>query len=243
MSDLELTKKAEAYVAAQSAQPEQFAEPGLLTLQIDRTSRKSLAGSIEALIDMLDDLSPDCDLEDGDDAEPWLGWTGNGPRVISSFIMDARGSACEDREVDESELEDSLGWQNENSQARLSWGQDDKEPELGWTEHVDQTLAGKVEEGRWLTDDGEPELGFVGIGTGWRKGEDIADVCEHVDGREPDGRGPAAKPEKKLRENARRLPSGDIVREIEAKVQIPTLPLDPDAMDLRAHYWAAKGFG
>lgn len=131
------------------------------------------------------------------------------------------------------------------ARARLSWGQDDKEPELGWTEHVDQTLAGKVEEGRWLTYDGEPELGFVGIGTGWRKGEDIKDVGEHVDEREPDGRrGPGAEPEKKLRERVRRLPSGDVMREIKSATvaNLPVPPTDSDSMDLRAHYLAAKGF-
>ncbi|WP_366510470.1 hypothetical protein, partial [Mesorhizobium sp.] len=41
-------------------------------------SRKSLAGSIEALIDMLDDLSPDPDLEDSADDEPSLGWSADG---------------------------------------------------------------------------------------------------------------------------------------------------------------------
>ncbi|WP_206520620.1 hypothetical protein, partial [Mesorhizobium sp. M1A.T.Ca.IN.004.03.1.1] len=58
--------------------------------------------------------------------------------------------------------------------------------------------------------------------------------------------------EKMLREKAKRLPS-DIVREVatssglEAPKAEPGRPLpipllDPDAMDLRAHYWAAKGF-
>ena len=62
-----------------------------------RTSRRSLAGSIEALIDMLDDLSPDPDLEDdeieGDDErerddaddEPTLGARENHPRPCGPF--------------------------------------------------------------------------------------------------------------------------------------------------------------
>ena len=100
MSDLELTKKAEAYVASQNAQPERFGETGLLTLQIDRNSRRSLAGSIEALIDMLDDLSPDCDLEDGVDAEPWLGWGGKGLPTVS-WPQDGRGSMYDDRELED----------------------------------------------------------------------------------------------------------------------------------------------
>jgi hypothetical protein len=41
-----------------------------------------------------------------------------------------------------------------------------------------------------------------------------------------------------------RLPSGDIVREIKpVTIPRPDLKtLDPETLDLRAHYWAAKGF-
>ncbi|PBB78179.1 hypothetical protein CK218_25650 [Mesorhizobium sp. WSM3879] len=105
----------------------------------------------------------------------------------------------------------------------------------------------------------EPDLGFVGHGTGWRKGEDALDWGEHDDEREPNGDetdGPfdgdgsgRVIAEKMLGEKAKRLPSGDIgtVSALEKPKVNPVLPLpvpllDPDAMDLRAHYWAAKGF-
>jgi hypothetical protein len=264
MSDVELTKKAEAYVANVDAN---LAATSLLTLHIDRTSWKSLAGSIEALIDMLDDLSPDPDLE------PWLG-DGDDREDENEHA----GDINDEPQADASDDEHSLGWTEDASQSGnlgCFGSEGDLELELGTTEHVDQDVAGSVQEGLWLSPDGEPELGFVGIGTGWRKGEDVTDLGEHVDEREPNGdeedssraddefthgigRGDGSGHEiarKMLREHARRLPSGDIVREIAGAFSkpeklgsktdpSPTIapPLDPDVIDLRAHYWAAKGF-
>ncbi|BCH04727.1 hypothetical protein MesoLj131b_67260 [Mesorhizobium sp. 131-2-5] len=83
MDDLALTKKAEAYVAEHCGNISTSVEPDTLTLHIDRTSRKALATSIEVLIDMLDDLSPDPDLEDTADDEPSLGWGGRGLPTVS----------------------------------------------------------------------------------------------------------------------------------------------------------------
>jgi hypothetical protein len=47
-----------------------------------------------------------------------------------------------------------------------------------------------------------------------------------------------------LREHAKRIPTGEIVREINPMVvpQIDPKKFDPDSMNLRAYYRAAKGF-
>ncbi|RAZ90181.1 hypothetical protein DPM33_15245 [Mesorhizobium hawassense] len=50
-----------------------------------------------ALITALDLMEADCDLEDGADAEPWLGWGERGP-VSTVPWQDGRGSPHDDRE-------------------------------------------------------------------------------------------------------------------------------------------------
>ncbi|BCH04726.1 hypothetical protein MesoLj131b_67250 [Mesorhizobium sp. 131-2-5] len=50
-------------------------------------------------------------------------------------------------------------------------GRDDDEWELGWTEHIDQRLSGKVEEGKWNDPQGEPDLGWSGYGIGCNANE------------------------------------------------------------------------
>ncbi|TRC92179.1 hypothetical protein FJV76_32280 [Mesorhizobium sp. WSM4303] len=154
--DISLTKKGEAYAAAAAAET--------LTLIIDRSSRKSLATSIEALIDMLDDLSPDPDLEETADDEPWLGWPTRGPQTLHSPFHEGRGSVYDDRELDDSDDEEggddehSNGWQNEGKQEHLSWNSEG-EPSLGWTEHIDQRLSMKETENDWHVEDGEQDAG------------------------------------------------------------------------------------
>ncbi|TIQ05740.1 hypothetical protein [Mesorhizobium sp.] len=209
-----------------------------------------------ALITALDLMEADAeDLEDGADAEPWLGWTDRGPQASSGIFLDGRGSAYDDRE----EENEHGGDINDELQADES----DDEHSLGWTEEGSQTgnLGCYGSEG-----DLEPELGFVGHGTGWRKGEDALDWGEHDDEREHDEREPngdetdgpfdgdgsgRAIAEKMLREKAKtgllsnpvlKRPSGDIVPNIVKRPEKAAPLLDPDAMDLRAHYWAAKGF-
>ncbi|AZO38650.1 MAG: hypothetical protein EOS81_10555 [Mesorhizobium sp.] len=186
MDDLQLTKKAQAYVAAARATVGE-----VLTLQIDRTSRKALSLSIEALIDMLDDLSPDPDLEDSADDEPSLGWTGRGPEASSNMFLDGRGSAYDDREADDSDYEPNgdekdtswavgggkgahwcedaeeggdhehnLGWREAGSLtgdlACFGNGEED-EPSLGWTNHIDQRLSMVETENDWHVLDGEED--------------------------------------------------------------------------------------
>lgn len=63
--------------------------------------------------------------------------------------------------------------------------------ELGWTEHIDQSKAGKVKEGTWNHPEGEPEMGWSGVGTGWRDGDSMDDregddEREAIDERELD---------------------------------------------------------
>ncbi|TGS46028.1 MULTISPECIES: hypothetical protein [unclassified Mesorhizobium] len=240
MDDLQLTKKAEAYVATAA---ENFSAAPLLTLQIDRTSRKSLAGSIEALIDMLDDLSPDPDLEDGADLEPSLGWGERGPRCMMP-LDHGRGSHHDDRELDETDYEDSgdaepsLGWgqnqsvlhcdrhdeaeeENEHGGDVLDEphdGRDDDEPWLGWGNTMGQPGVGT--EGLEGVED-NPDYGVLGNFTG--AGTDEA--------------------RQMLRGRGRKEPSLTIVGPAIAIANWHGIkPTDPDQMDARAHYWAAKGF-
>ena len=186
MTDLELTKKGEAYAAANYSQPEELPPP----LIVDCHSRRSIADSIEKLIDMLDAMSPDPDLEDGADDEPWLGWAGNGPRA-SSLEIDGRGSAYDDREADDSDYEPNgderdasasstwamgahwcedtedggdhehnLGWREAGALTGdlACFGDvDDVEPSLGWTNHIDQRLSMIETENDWHVMDGEED--------------------------------------------------------------------------------------
>ncbi|TPJ34280.1 hypothetical protein [Mesorhizobium sp. B2-6-5] len=59
-----------------------------------------------SLIAALDLMEADCDLEDGADAEPWLGWCALGPQTVSGAFHDGRGSPYDDRELDNSDDED-----------------------------------------------------------------------------------------------------------------------------------------
>ncbi|TGP50425.1 hypothetical protein EN873_24990 [bacterium M00.F.Ca.ET.230.01.1.1] len=54
-----------------------------------------------ALITALDLMESDCDLEDGADAEPWLGWGERGPHATFAWYDDKRGSMDDDRELED----------------------------------------------------------------------------------------------------------------------------------------------
>ncbi|MGX5803712.1 hypothetical protein ACWGS9_21050 [Bradyrhizobium sp. Arg314] len=54
-----------------------------------------------ALITALDVMEADCDLEDGADAEPWLGWGERGPGGTVSWQLDGRGCPHDDRELED----------------------------------------------------------------------------------------------------------------------------------------------
>lgn len=87
------------------------------------------------------------DLEDGVDAEPWLGWGERGPRFMASASsLDGSGSMHDDRELDDADLEHSG---------------DEFEPSLGWSAATDQNLAlmdkGTATDGAFF--DGEQDAG------------------------------------------------------------------------------------
>ncbi|MGX5846917.1 hypothetical protein ACWGTO_07545 [Mesorhizobium sp. PL10] len=78
-----------------------------------RTWRRAIEKELNALFDKatalitaLDVMEADCDLEDGADSEPWLGWTDRGPQTMSPVFSDGRGSPHDDREQDNSDYED-----------------------------------------------------------------------------------------------------------------------------------------
>lgn len=236
MNDLELTKKAEACASRQVGD--------MLTIQVDRNSRKSLAGSIEALIDMLDDLSPDPDLEDDGNAEPWLGWSGNGPRALS-FDLDGRGSAYDDREADDSDLEDNGDERDASYTTTGAMGGH-------WCEDVEETN----EDGGDIQDephddgcDNEPWLGWGNTmgqpGVDAEGLEAVQDSPDYPSTGNFTGAG-QGEARQMLRGRGRKEPSLSITI-VGPPVTVPGWkgPLsrpDPDDMDLRAHYWAAKGF-
>jgi hypothetical protein len=164
--------------------------------------RASIENEIERLIALLDDMEPDPDLEDNGDDEPWLGaqtrvpaswespWGRSGVLTRDSVASQEEWATgvSDDREVEcegEGEAVDaeySFGWQNEGSQANLSYPTE-AEADLSTTEGMDQARR-IIEIDGWHVQDGEPDLGFVGISTGWRPGEvldDREDENEHRD--------------------------------------------------------------
>lgn len=125
--------------------------------------------------------------------------------VIESLI------ALLDAMAPDPDLEPSLGWQEQGSQATLGGSADDREeenehggdiqdephddgifcgadsePSSGWTEDIDQSRMGGCASGT-QHDEMEPDLGFVGHGTGWRKSDDAGghetEKALHFDGR------------------------------------------------------------
>jgi hypothetical protein len=146
-----------------------------------------------SLITALDIMEADSeDLEDGADAEPSLGWGEGGPRACSHWPADGRSSPHDDRELEcedegaQIDDEHSLGWQDEGGQERLGWAQDDKEPDLGSTEEMDQAKRLEVSP-NWYADDGEPDLGWVeSHGRGIVGEQNCLDDREHDDEREAD---------------------------------------------------------
>ncbi|MDG4898793.1 hypothetical protein P9272_35495 [Mesorhizobium sp. WSM4976] len=72
-----------------------------------RTWRQAIEARVNELLDQsmalitaLDLMEGDVDLEDGADAEPWLGWGERGPRRMG-VDLDCRGSIDDDRELED----------------------------------------------------------------------------------------------------------------------------------------------
>jgi len=117
--------------------------------------RRAVEDEIERLIGLLDGIDGDENLEATGDDEPSLGWPNAGQRPQIEM--------SDDRELDDCDYE----------------GGADSEPDLGWTEEIDQHRRLQTMPG-WKAEDGEPDLGFVGHGTGWN-GEAVYDGdCEDV---------------------------------------------------------------
>ncbi|CAN7695788.1 hypothetical protein [Mesorhizobium sp. LjNodule214] len=152
---------------------EESTQVDLLTLQIDRTSRKALATSIEVLIDMLDAISPDPDLEDTADDEPYLGWTAHG----------SNAGTTDDREGDDSDFEDS--GDEHDASATANWAKGGH-----WCEDVEEEnehggdILDEPHDGR---DDDKPWLGWANA-TG-QTGIDVESVQEVKDSPDYGGAG------------------------------------------------------
>jgi len=121
-------------------------------------ARRSIEDEIERLIGLLDGMDTDPDLEDAGDAEPWLGWPSGGQRATMEMACD-----------DDRELEQDSGFGDTDGMAVDMQG----EPDLGWTEEIDQERRLQTMPG-WKVEDGEPDLGFLDHGTGWT-GEAVYD--------------------------------------------------------------------
>ncbi|TGP27369.1 hypothetical protein EN875_034070 [Mesorhizobium sp. M2D.F.Ca.ET.232.01.1.1] len=108
-----------------------------------RTWRQTIEKELNALFDKatalitaLDVMEADSeDLEDGADAEPWLGWGERGPRFMSSWPDDGRGSPHDDRE-----LEDEHGGDINDEE-----GEDEREGD-----HAEYDFPGFIEGGQGL---------------------------------------------------------------------------------------------
>lgn len=192
----------------------------------DQQDRLTLSTTIERLIDMLDQMDPDPDLEDGLDAEPGSWAEGPGKvrdtgsdenlepslgapdRYPGSFASPSGRSGVlhvenggrnsqakwadggsDDREHEnerepQHDEELSSGWGNEGSQQVLT-ADDDGEPDLGWTEHIDQVR--RNETANVFLGDSEPDLGWAeSHGKGIVGEQNCIDDREHEDEREKD---------------------------------------------------------
>lgn len=178
-------------------------DAGFLFLTCKENDRLSISTTIERLINMLDDMEPDCDLEpwlgsgddreaDSADDEPSLGWTTSGHLGSTLPEEDECEKVSEDEGAITGDDEYSLGWSEEDSiNGNLSAGsfgtEGELEPELGWTEEVDQVRRLKRAEG-WMVDDSEPDLGWAeSHGRGIVGEQNCIDDREHEDEREPNG--------------------------------------------------------
>ncbi|RUV00543.1 hypothetical protein EOA79_20280 [Mesorhizobium sp. M1A.F.Ca.IN.020.03.2.1] len=94
---------------------------------IDSLARRAIEDEIERLISLLDLMEADCDLEDGADDEPSLGWcTGYGP----GDTLDLEADDCDDE--DDGTAEPSPGALNRVCQVKWAAGaRSDREADAG----------------------------------------------------------------------------------------------------------------
>lgn len=146
--DIALTKKGEAYAERALAEAD-----GVFFLTVDGRDRQSIATSIEKLINMLDQMEPDCDLEPDEGTEPSLGWP-EGGRGCAPLDKTMRHDG--DLEQDNSDCEPSLGAPEHGSpRSQVSWAAgdcDDREEDADTELNGDETDHSLIAE----------ELGSVG---------------------------------------------------------------------------------
>ncbi|WP_242224201.1 hypothetical protein [Shinella zoogloeoides] len=117
--------------------------------------------------------------QDNADCEPALGALERHPNGLiwndNSSQEKWHVGADDDREDDGDDLEPSLlsaEYRNGRIEVDLEGDdQADDEPSHGWTEHLDQTKAAKIDATVFEIGEGEPELGWCGHGCGVQKGE------------------------------------------------------------------------
>jgi hypothetical protein len=102
-----------------------------------------------ALIAALDLMETDCDLEDGADDEPWLGWSERGPQSVSSMFLDGRGSPHDDREHDNADDED-------DGTAEPSLGAPDRCSQMHWADGAKGDHEREEDHDAEADTDGEP---------------------------------------------------------------------------------------
>lgn len=169
-------------------------EDGFVTLTCKQGHRLSISATIERLIDMLDDMEPDCDLEDVADDEPWLGWPSAGQRAGSEMSVDG------DRESDDADAEPSLG-ASENHPWALGHGRHKDFAHSGWymasTAHGENEPSLGAPERHPTSRDAvycgevQPRSGILTHDRScnqeeWALGDVSGDDREHDDEREPD---------------------------------------------------------
>lgn len=155
--------------------PEIQRRDGTLFFKCAEFDRAAIATSIERLIDLLDALEADPDLEDGGDLEPSHG-------ASNDYYCRSQEDWSRIWGMDECEDEDEHGGDILDEPHD---GEGDDEPCHGWTDHIDQTKANRVDLAAFQIDGSEHDLGWTGHGTGWheRDGiEDDDDDCLHDEG-------------------------------------------------------------
>jgi hypothetical protein len=124
--------------------------------------RKAVEAQIETLIAMLDEMDGDPDIEEnGDEFDTGMpeGWRGTS--IYYAAETGYAGPILEDDEDGNNAEEDPA----------------DSEPALGWTNHMDQTVAAMVHNVPPTGED-EPSLGWCGHGRGFVVGADSAEDTE-----------------------------------------------------------------
>lgn len=168
------------------------------------TSRAEAEDIIESLIGALDEMEPDPDLEPSlgaPERHPGQGWGEEPPKARRAHSQEAWATGDlkgDDREDDDSDDEHSLGWgvgnqtvlhatdERENV-SEDEGAQDDREPELGWTEEIDQERRLDTAAGYGFDGD-EPDLGWAeSHGRGIIGDQNCLDDREDDDEREKNG--------------------------------------------------------